>query len=342
MTSTPRTAIVTGATSGLGFEAAAQIAEGGETQVIVTGRTKAKARDARDRLITRTGRSVFESLELDLDEIASVEAAADALIERGGQIDLLVLNAGIAPPSKPEIGPDGIDRVISSSLIGHHVLTVRLLEAGLIADDASIVIAGSEAARGDVPMFKPLDVDEFAAEHYSGNLEAAIEAQARLQQPAKYKSGDQYATAKMLVAWWAAELSRRVPSGVTVNAVSPGSTPETNALKRAPWMMRNVMVPVFKLIPGMSHGVADGAARYLEIAGSDDHVSGQFFASPPKKMTGDLTRMDQPHITDRRLQRAGWNATVTVSGVDLPTSVPLPAAQARPASATSEVVLEAA
>ena len=341
MVSTTQTALVTGATSGLGYETAAQLAERGYGSVIVTGRSKSKARDARDRLMARTGRNVFESLELDLDEIASTEAAADALVERGGTIDVLVLNAGIAPANKPEIGPDGIDRVMSSSLTGHHVLAVRLIEAGLIADGTHIVIAGSEAARGDVPMFNPLDVDAFAAAAFGGNIEAAIESQMRLTPPAKYKSGDQYATAKMLVAWWAAELSRRVPSGVTVNAVSPGSTPGTNAIKRAPWLMRNVMVPVFKIVPGMSHSVADGAARYLEVAAKDG-VSGQFFASPEKKMTGELTPMGLPHLTDRRLQRAGWNAIVKVSGVDLPTSVPLPAAEAPPAGAQPAVLLEAA
>ena len=340
MVTTTQTALVTGATSGLGFETAAQLAEQGYGSVIVTGRSKARARDARDRLIARSQLKVFESLELDLDGMASAEAAADALIERGGTLDLLVLNAGIAPAGDPEIGPDGIDRAVSSSLIGHHVLTVRLVEAGLIADGTHIVIAGSEAARGDVPLFTPLDVEEFAADHFGGDLESAIESQIRLTPPAKYKSGDQYATAKMLVAWWAAELSRRLPSGITVNAGSPGSTPETNAIKRAPWIMRNVMVPVFKLVPGMSHGVADGAARYLEVA--DMNVSGGFYASPPKKMTGDLTRVELRHLTDRRLQRAGWNATVKVSGVDLTTSVPLPAAKARPASARPAVLLEAA
>ncbi len=341
MTST-RTALVTGATSGLGYEAAVQIAEEGYGQVIVTGRTKERARDARDRLMTRTKRNVFESLELDLDEIASAEAAAEALIERGGTIDLLVLNAGIAPPGDPEIGPDGIDRVISSSLTGHHVLTVRLIEAGLVADGTRVVIAGSEAARGDVPMFTPLDTEAFATRYFGGDLEAALESQMRLTGPATYKSGDQYATAKMLVAWWAAELSRRAPSGVTVNAVSPGSTPDTNALQRAPWLMRNVMVPVFKLVPGMSHSVADGASRYLEVAGYDEQVNGAFFASPLKKMTGDLQRIDLPHLSDRRLQRAGWNVTVKVSGVDLPASVPLPAAATRPASVPTAVLQKAA
>ncbi len=341
MATTTQTALVTGATSGLGFEAASQLAERGYGSVIVTGRTKAKARDARDRLMTRTGRNVFESLELDLDEIASAEAAAEALIERGGTIDLLVLNAGIAPTSEADIGPDGIDRVISSSLIGHHVLTVRLIEAGLIADGTSIVIAGSEAARGDVPTFHPLDWDDFAAEHFGGDVEAAIEAQVRLTPPAVYRSSDQYANAKVMVAWWAAELSRRVPSGVTVNAVSPGSTPDTNAIKRAPWFMRTFMVPFFRIMPGMSHSVADGASRYLEVADKRG-VSGQFFASPPRKMVGELTPTELPHISDPRLQRAGWNATVRISGVDLQTSVPLPAAAAPPAGAQPAVLLEAA
>jgi hypothetical protein len=106
--------------------------------------------------------------------------------------------------------------------------------------------------------------------------------------------------------------------------------------------MRNVMVPFFKLVPGMSHSVADGAGRYLAVAGYDERVTGRFFASPPKKMTGALTRVELPHITDRRLQRAGWNTTVAVSGVDLLTSVPLPAAETRPASVPTAVLQEAA
>lgn len=175
MASTDRIALVTGATSGLGFEAAAQIAELDHGQVIVSGRTSVKARAARDDLATRTGRNVFESLELDLDEIASVEAAAEALIERGGSFDLLVLNAGIAPPGDVTYSREGIERTISSSLIGHHVLVLRLLERGLLAEHARIVIAGSEAARGDVPTFHPVDFEALAAEHFEGDLEAAIE-----------------------------------------------------------------------------------------------------------------------------------------------------------------------
>lgn len=63
----------------------------------------------------------------------------------------------------------------------------------------------------------------------------------------------------MFVAWWAAQLATMLPEGMAVNAVSPGSTPDTNAINNASLYMRKLMIPIFKLIPGMSHSVADGA-----------------------------------------------------------------------------------
>lgn len=318
MNGNTQTALVTGATSGLGFEVAAQIAEQGRGPVIITGRTQAKVSEARDALVGRTKRDVFETVVLDNDDIASVEAAVEELVERGGQVGLLILNAGIAPPGDVTMSTDGIERTVSSSLIGHHVLTMRLLEHGLIAEHARIVIASSEAARGDVPTFHPVDMGDLASEYFDGHLEAAIETQMRMKPPARYKAGDVYATAKVLVAWWAAELARRLPEGMTVNAVSPGSTPETNAIRNAPFYMKYLMLPMFRLIPGMSHSVSDGARRYLDVAGSGDEVTGRFFASPPKKMTGPLEEFTLPHISDRASQEAGWAATVNVSGVAMP------------------------
>ena len=132
-------------------------------------RRPSRGRETCHELIDHTSRSVFEWLELDLDQIESVHAAADALIERGGTIDLLVLNAGIAPPRDVTRSPDGIERTVASSLVGHHILTVLLLEAGLVGDHARIVIAGSKAARGNVPMFHPIDFRELAGHHFAGD-----------------------------------------------------------------------------------------------------------------------------------------------------------------------------
>ena len=45
-------------------------------------------------------------------------------------------------------------------------------------------------------------------------------------------------------------------------------------------------------------------------------VSGQFFASPPKKFTGPIEAMRHPHFHDRASQEAAWQAVVKVSGSD--------------------------
>ncbi len=320
---TSRSALVTGANSGLGFEAAAQLAESGYRKVTITVRTAEKAAIARDALIDRTGKDVFETLVLDNARRETVEAATAEMIKRDDPIDVLLLNAGLAPTGKVSRTPDGIEATVASTLTGHHLLTMRLLESGLLGSAARIVIAGSEAARGDVPMMNPLDVPGFAAEHFDGNLEAAIEAQIRMEAPARYKSGDVYATAKMFVAWWAAELARKLPEGMTVTAVSPGSAPDTNAVRNAPLYMRRVMIPLFKAMParmGMAGTVADAANRYVQAADFDTDRSGKFFASPPKKMVGELVEVNLAHIDDRNGQKALWTVVEKVSsGASYPT-----------------------
>lgn len=308
-----RTALVTGATSGLGLEAAAQFAQHGYGRVIITARNDEKAEAALTELGRRTGTDVFEALTLDNARMATVEAAAAALAERGGRIDVLVLNAGIAPTRDLIKTDDGVELTVAASLIGHHLLTMRLLEKGLLSDAARIVIAGSEAARGDVPMMNLADLDAMARDHFDGDLEAAIRTQIRMEHPATYKPNDVYATTKMFVAWWAAELARRLPEGMTVNAVSPGSTPDTKAVRNAPFVMRRIMLPLFKIIPGMSHSVSDGARRYLEIAHNGD-VTGRFFASKPKKMTGPLVEIEMSHFDNPEGQAALWSVTSSLSG----------------------------
>ena len=309
-----RTALVTGASSGLGFETAAQLAEQGYGRVIITGRTEDKAETARRALVDRTDQDVFEPLALDNGHLDTVDAAATRLADRGGRIDLLVLNAGLAPAREISRTPDGIEATMASTLTGHHLLTMRLLEHGLLGAKARIVISGSEAARGDVPTMSPVDITAYAAENFAGDLEAAIESQLRMEAPADYKPNDVYATAKVFVAWWAAELARKLPAGITVNAVSPGSTPDTNAARSAPFLMKYLMLPVFKLIPGMSHSIDKGAGRYLEVAGQGDEVTGKFFASKAKKMTGPLHVMDMDHFDRPAEQKALWTVTTKLAG----------------------------
>ncbi|MEO1060953.1 MAG: SDR family NAD(P)-dependent oxidoreductase [Actinomycetota bacterium] len=314
-----RTAVVTGATSGLGYEAARQLVDRGWGQVVVTGRTTARAKEAAARVADETGRGVVAPLELDLNRSDSVAAAADELVRRGTPIDFLLLNAGMVSGNTRRMTDEGVEITFASSLIGHHQLTMRLVEAGLLADDARIVIAGSEAARGDLPTFNVTDLEQFAAKHHGGDRVRAAEALIRSDDTVKYKASHAYSDTKMFVAWWSQELARKLPSGMAVFTVSPGSAPDTDAARNATGVMKYVMLPMFKLLPGKSMSVDVAAKRYLDAADYGTESSGAFYASKPKKVIGPVEIMRHPHLHDRTNQAAAWEAVVKVAGgVDYP------------------------
>jgi NAD(P)-dependent dehydrogenase (short-subunit alcohol dehydrogenase family) len=311
-----KTALITGTTSGLGHAAARMLAIEGYRQVIVTGRSLARVQETAAQLAAETKTQVFTPLELDLDAPTSVQSALAELVRLSRPIDFLLLNAGVIPGKKRVLTAAGIEAA-QAPLIGHHQLTVGLLGANLLSPNGRIVITGSEAARGDVPLFSYTDVAAFAAEHNEGDRTAAVEALLRSGPNVKYKPNRAYADAKLVVAWWAAALARRLPSGMAVYAVSPGSTPDTKGLRNAGLALKWLLVPLVKLIPGMSHSPETAARRYLQASEFGTDVSGQFFASAPKKLTGPIEAMRHPHFHDRANQEAAWQAVVNVSGVDL-------------------------
>jgi NAD(P)-dependent dehydrogenase (short-subunit alcohol dehydrogenase family) len=309
-------ALVTGTTSGLGYAAARALAREGWREIVVTGRSLARAQETAAQLAAETKMQAFTPLELDLDTSSSVQSALAELVERGRAVDFLLLNAGVIPGKKRVLTAAGIEAA-QAPLIGHHQLTVGLLRANLLSPNARIVISGSEAARGDVPLFSYTDVAALAAKQYQDDRSAAVKALLRSGPNVKYEPNRAYADAKIVVAWWVAALTRRLPPGMAVYAVSPGSTPDTKGLRNAGPALKWLMVPLVKLIPGMSHTPETAARRYLQASEFGTDVSGQFFASAPKKLTGPIEAMGQPHFHDLASQEAAWQAVVSVSGVDL-------------------------
>src|SRR5277367_6353669 len=309
-------ALVTGTTSGLGYAAASLLATKGYREVIVTGRRLAQVQQTAAQLAAETKKKIFTPLELDLDSPSSVQSALAELVRRGQPIDFLLLNAGLVPFKKRVLTASGVEAA-QAPLIGHHQLTVGLLRANLLSPNARIVIAGAEPARGDVPMFSYTDVAAFAAKHHQGDRTAAVEALVRNGPNVKYDPNRTYADAKLIVAWWAAALARRLPSGMAVYAVSPGSAPDTKAVRNLGPVMKWLMIPIVKLIPGMSQTPETAARRYLQASEFGTDVSGQFFASAQGKFSGPIEVQRQPHLYDRASQEAAWQAVVNVSGVDL-------------------------
>ncbi|MEL6343450.1 MAG: SDR family NAD(P)-dependent oxidoreductase [Myxococcota bacterium] len=321
MSTQPRTILITGANSGLGFESAARFAELGADRVILVARSVEKGEAARVQLRERVGRDPFAVLPIDLAELETVDAAIEALRHHGGAIDALLLNAGVAGGAAPRRSPSGIELGFASSLLGHHALTVGLLEAGLLAERARIVIASAEAVGGEMAMMAPSDISAFAEEHFDGDLHAALIAFARAESPYQYTSAPHYSAVKMVAGWWAWALSSRLPKGMAVYAVSPGTTPNTGAVRNQPWLVRNVVMPLMAgplgRWTGISHSLADAVGRYVEAMAWGTERSGQTWASMSGKTTGPMAQMTQPHLQDRRSVEATWTMLRQLTGRDL-------------------------
>lgn len=312
-----RTALVTGANSGIGFETAYQLESSGYDKVILACRTIEKGEAARKLLIKRGCTDVFETLAVDVSEVKSAIRASEELISKGYKIDLLILNAGMSSGNNIMKNSTGIDLTFASTLIGHHAMTINLLNSGGISENGKIIIAGSEGARGDVPGIKLPNLDVVAQKDFNDNLHDTLKAYAEADYPAKYVPMNAYALAKLYVAWWSSSLSKKLPNRITINAVSPGSVMSTNFSRDQSWPMRNIMMPIMKVVGplmGMAGPISSAGKRYLEVSHYGNEDSGKFFGSPPKKLVGNLEEQHSVLLQDEVLQEEAYKLIVELTG----------------------------
>jgi len=136
-----KTAFITGATAGIGAAAARRFIAGG-WRVVGTGRR----RERLDGLAQELGEA-FHALALDMRDIAGFEAALASLPEPFNAVDLLVNNAGLAPPMEPLQDADlpASLNVIETNITGLVALTRQLLP-GLVQRKGAVLNLSSVAA----------------------------------------------------------------------------------------------------------------------------------------------------------------------------------------------------
>jgi NAD(P)-dependent dehydrogenase (short-subunit alcohol dehydrogenase family) len=313
-TTTTKTALVTGANSGLGYEAAAQLAEAGYGRVILACRSEAKAEGAKQTLTARVGRDAFDTLVIDVADIASSRRAAAELIERGDHIDALLLNAGLVAGEQMHKSVDGFEMTFAASIIGHHVLTMALLEAGLL-DGSRVALVGSEAANDDLPAMMGMSPFDFAtgtSSVFGDDLHDAMLTFARGDAPELYDNNRYYSTTKVFSAWWSAALARRTDGKLQVFTVSPGANMGTNASRHATGFKRFLytkVMPALGPILGWDQPVPKGAKRYVDVLEGigGPYTNGRTYTSAPRKMVGPLHEVTYPHILDDRKGEVAWS-----------------------------------
>jgi NAD(P)-dependent dehydrogenase (short-subunit alcohol dehydrogenase family) len=143
---TDKTVVLTGANSGIGFEAAWMLPAKG-AHVVMACRNEDKANAAMGMLRERVQRrGSFSFLPLDLADLASVRAFTNAYTERFDRLDVLVNNAGImAIPRR--LTKDGFEMQLGTNHLGHFALTSRLMPTLLATEKSRIVHVSSLAHR---------------------------------------------------------------------------------------------------------------------------------------------------------------------------------------------------
>jgi NAD(P)-dependent dehydrogenase (short-subunit alcohol dehydrogenase family) len=136
-----RTALVTGANSGLGFEIASILAEHG-ARVLLACRNQEKAGDAAARIRSAEPAGTVEVRPLDLASLQSIDALGDQIRSEEPTLDLLVNNAGLMGVDAGRT-EDGFETQFGVNHLGHFALTIDLLPVLLATPGSRVVTMSS-------------------------------------------------------------------------------------------------------------------------------------------------------------------------------------------------------
>ncbi|WP_277453903.1 oxidoreductase [Janibacter sp. DB-40] len=289
---TGRTAVVTGANTGLGAVTARELSQRG-ARVVLACRDMAKGADVAADL------AEAQVVRLDLSSLASVRDAAAQIREMTGRLDLLINNAGVMMTPRG-VTQDGFELQLGTNHLGHFALTGLLLDR-LVATPGSRVVTVSSLA------------------HRLGSGWMRFED---LHSERSYDRMGAYAQSKLANLLFTHELQRRLEAtGAETIAVAahPGIS-STDLGRYVPWYARPV-VSGFTLAAG--HSAAKGALPTLRAA-TDPTVVGGDYLGP----TGYRQMRGRPGVVtpsrasrDPEAMRRLWEISEELTGVRPPLAV---------------------
>jgi retinol dehydrogenase-14 len=235
-----KTALVTGASSGIGLEACVVLARRG-AEVLMVARDPSRGEAARAEIARRSGSDAVTLLLCDFASQAATRALADEVRRRVQRLDILVNNAGSVSP-KRRLTEDGIEQTFAVNHLGYFLLTNLLLDLVVAGAPARIVNVSSIGHRQGT-----LDFDDLGFERGYSIMKA-------------------YSRSKLANILFTTELARRLEgTGVTVNALHPGAV-ATRIWSHAPVYARPFLAigKLFMISP------AEGGDRIVYLAASPE------------------------------------------------------------------------
>jgi NAD(P)-dependent dehydrogenase (short-subunit alcohol dehydrogenase family) len=243
---TGRVAIVTGANTGIGLEAARELAKKGAT-VVIASRNATKAEAAAEDIRRDNPAGEVVVMILDLADLSSVKRFAREFRGRFDRLDLLINNAGVMMPPESKTA-DGFELQFGTNHLGHFALTGLLLET-LLATEGSRIVNVSSTAHA----YGSMDLDD-------PNWESR-----------PYREMASYAQSKLANLLFNSELQRRLQkagSPILAVACHPGWT--STDLQRYSGFIR-LLNPFFGMKP------PQGALPTLYAATSEDVVANGYY-----------------------------------------------------------------
>jgi NAD(P)-dependent dehydrogenase (short-subunit alcohol dehydrogenase family) len=276
--------VITGATSGVGLEAARCLAEHG-AHLVMIARNRDKADKVKMELQSRWPVPV-DSIIADFSDLDQVRRAASLILDLCPRIDVLINCAGLHVTKRTETKA-GFETVFCVNHLASFLLTNLLLDRVKESAPARILQINSEGHR-----FNGLDPDDldWKKRHYTG-----------------LRSYGASKTAQLLTVWEFADRLRGTQ--VTINAMHPGEV-KTNIGNNNGWLYRFYTRHVTGLFL-MDAAISGPAIGYLVSAPELDDVSGRFFH---------LTNEEKPaaHALDRAMGRRIWTISRQLTGLEPP------------------------
>ena len=243
-----KTAVVTGATSGIGAVVARELAARG-ARLLIVARDPQRAQATLAALPASPARAHAAHIA-DLSSLSDVKRVAAEIADQEAAIDILINNAGGVFPTR-QVTADGLEQTFALNHMSYFILTLGLLDRIKAAPQGRVVSTASRM-------------------HASYSLDFSD-----LQLAKRYNSYVAYGRSKLCNILWTRELARRFEgSGVTANCLHPGFV-ATRFGDRSGGLMQAIM-PLAKL---MAISPQKGAETIVHLASSPEvaAITGQYF-----------------------------------------------------------------
>lgn len=281
-----RVTIVTGSSSGIGYESARALANK-DAKVIIAVRNLGKGKQALEKIKSQNPNADVTVIHLDLADLSSIKKFGDDYKKQFSRLDLLINNAGvmIPPYSKTK---DGFELQFGTNHLGHFALTALIFDLINKTPNSRIVNVSSSAHK-----YGNLNFDDL-------NWEKR-----------KYKSWNAYGDSKISNLYFTYELKSRLEqnhSNVKVTAAHPGWT--ATDLQRNSGLFE-FLNRFFAMKP------EKGALPTLRAAFDENAKSGDFFGPDGfMEMKGYPVKVDTNKLAkDTNIAKKLWNVSEELTGV---------------------------